>query len=320
LEAGRNIVKKIAEGGIVEFYAKSEGMLKHKGKEIWVVEVLRVDGDVGFNTGNLKFGGDICIKGNIGPGFSVKAGGDVVIAGTVEQGATVISQGDVKIGKGIIGRKTRVTALGDIRTQFVQEATVQTARNISIGNYAMQPFLRAGGIKVSQGEGRRGGSIVGGECWGLRGIDVFFAGNAASTKTILNAGMDLMMAQKMDDLNVQLNESNTQIQRILDRFGLERLDVAQIQHMLAASTGGKRKVLANSARKLGEFVQANQKLASEKKAIEAKASAGLKDAKIIVRSTIYPGVRVRLGDFQRVIQDEMTSPRFHLKGGEMAEA
>jgi|GEM_PF-1058347 hypothetical protein len=320
LEAGRNVVKKVAEGGIVEFYAKTDGMLKYRGKEVWVVEILRVDGDVGFTTGNLKFSGDIYVKGNVGPGFSVKAGGDVVVGGTVEPGATVVSQGDVRIGKGIVGRKTRVTALGDIRTQFVQEATVQTAKNISIGNYAMQPFLRAGGVKVLQGEGRRGGSIVGGECWGLRGIDVFFAGNAASTKTVLNAGMDLMMAQKLDDLTVHLNESNKQIQRILDRFGLERLDVAQIQNMLAASTGAKRKVLANSARKLGEFVQVNQKLVQEKKAIETKASAGLKDAKIIVRSTIYPGVRIRLGDFQRVITDEMTSPRFHLNQGEMAEA
>ncbi len=319
LEAGSHVQKRVEEGGVEEFVAKTEGALKRRGNKIWVVEMLRIDGNVGFNTGNLNFGGDIYVKGSIGPGFSVRAGGDVVIAGTVEGGATVVSQGNVTVGKGIVGRKTKVTALGNIRAQFVNEATVQTARNILLGNYAMQPFLRAGGIKVSKGEGRRGGSIVGGETWGLKGIDLFFAGNAASTRTVLNAGMDLTQAQKLDDLNQKIKEGSKQVQRILDRFGLVQVDVAQIQNMLAASTGARRKVLAGAARKLGELVQANQKLIMEKKEVEEKATTGLEAAVIIVRSTAFPGVQIRLGEYRRAIQQEITSPRFHLEQGELAE-
>jgi len=308
------------EDGIEHYYSEIGGSLKLTTREVAVVETLIIDRNVGFDTGNLEFKGEVIVKGSIGQGFTVKASGDVVVFGTVEDAAAIASGGNISVGRGISGRKTRVVAIGDIRTQFVHDAEIRCRGNIVIGDYVHQATLRTDGkILVNKGSGRRAGSIVGGRVWSMKGIECHTGGSPSSATTQLAAGIDPDQARNLDLLSRKIDESNRHIARQLSRFHLQRVDVGAIQRLLAASTGPQKKILVRAAKQLGEMVQQHRELTLAKKEIEDGMAKGLAGAYIAVMERVYPGVEIRIGDYNRKVTSEMDNPRFHVRRNLLVE-
>ena len=303
-----------ASGEVTMLYAEKDGLLRVSDTEILVTDVLTIDGDVDFSTGNLKFNGEILVNGSVNASFSVKAEGDITITGTVEAGSEVVSRRNVSVSRGIVGRKARVSAGGSVQSQFVQDATVICDRDLMLGNYSQHAALRSGGkIEISRGAGRLGGCLVGGESWGLRGIDAEIVGSPSHTRTVLSVGLDPKQAQKLDLLRQKIEEGNGHIVRQLDRFKLDHVDVAQIKKMLAASTGPRRSLLARSARQLGQALQINQRLMQKQSELEQSLEQGERQAEINVRSKVFPAVFLRLGRYEKEISCELPATRFYLK-------
>ena len=319
LKAGTNTRVETTDAG-QEFYATADGNVQIEGDEIRIVPLLVVNSDIGYETGNLDFEGDIYVKGGIGCGYTVKAGGSVIVAGIVGEGSSVMAKGDVTICRGIEGRKTKVIAVGDVRTMQVLEATVHCAGDLTAGNHVKDAQLRCGGLlTVDKGEGSLGGTIAGGQSWGRKGVEVHRAGSPSGASTALNAGLQPDQAGQLDALKKKMGELGKQIDRLLARFNLKVVDVPQIQKMIAASTGPQRKMLARAAKQLGELLQANKKLLDERSDIEGKMSQSLAGAKIKIAEQVYPGVEVRLGDHKRRLKEAAEALLFYVEGEEMRE-
>ena len=314
VQPGANISMR-ESGDVTLLYAETDGLCRVSDTEILVTDVLTIDGDIDFSTGNLRFNGEVLVRGSVNASFSVKADGDITVTGTVEAGSEVVSRRNVAVGRGIVGRKARVVAGGSVQSQFVQDATVACDRDLSLGNYAQHAELRSGGrIHISRGEGRLGGCLMGGESWGLKGIDVIVAGSPNSTRTVLNVGLDPKQAHELDLLRKQIGEGNGHIVRQLDRFKLDRVDVGQIKKMLAASTGPRRTMLARSARQLGQTLQINQRLLKKQSELEKSLEEMEEQAEVNARNKVFPGVFIRLGRYERKIERQLEASRFHLKG------
>lgn len=314
VKAGANVRSEDGARGVVHYYAEADGAIKSIPGELAVVDTLIIDSDVGFDTGNLEFNGEIVIKGSVGQGFTVKATGNIFVFGSVDAGVTLMAGGDIVIGHGISGRRTRVVARGEIRVGWVEEARVRAGGDILIGSHAIQAILHADGvISVEEGTGPRGGAISGGEVWGLSGIQMQVAGSNAHNMTNLTAGMDPEGAKKLDLLNRKLEESNKLILRHLSRFQLQKLDVAAIQKRLAASTGPQKKVLARAAKQLGQLVQIHQGFLNDRKEIDSKVGSVLRTAYIEAADAMFPGVNIRIGDSQRLVKSPMKSARFEIR-------
>ena len=301
------------EYGVEHFYGAIGGALKYTGKEIAVVDTLIIEGDVGFETGNLAFKGAVVVKGSIGQGFSVKATGDVVVFNKVDAGATVASGGNVRVGHGIMGRKTKIISLGDVYAQFVHDAQVRSSGDILVGDFIHHATLRADGtVAVAKSTGPRGGILCGGQVWSRKGIAFHVGGSSNAMTTELAAGIDPGQAKEIDLLTRKIDESSKHISRQLSRFHLQTVDVAAIQKLLSASTGPQKKVLARAAKQLGQMVQLHQQLAVSKKKIEDVMARGLDTAYIAAEELVYPGVQIRIGDHTRKVADEMKRPFFNL--------
>jgi uncharacterized protein (DUF342 family) len=319
LRAGGNVEVGLEEE-VEIFSAGIEGMVKRRGDEISVVRQLVHRGDVNFDTGNLDFKGEIHIGGSVVHGFSVKASGDITIAGTVEEGGAVISLGDVIVGQGILGRRTQVKAQGSVRAQFVQEARVRAGKDIVLGNYAYHASLHAGGrISVMKGTGNRGGGVLGGELWGLDGIEVHLAGSPNWTLCILVAGLQPEQAQQLDKLRTNLGRCHEHLLKSLRKFNLSRVDLVQIRNMIAAAGGPQRKALMHHARQLGKLVQLYQKLQGEQSELESRISSSVKGASIRVFETAHGGVVIRIGEYQRKLAEDVKSPNFHIHKHKLVE-
>ncbi len=232
-----------------------------------------------------------------------------------------MAKGDVVVCRGIEGRKTKVIAVGDVRTLHVLEATVHCAGDLTVGNHVKDANLRCGGLlTVDKGEGNLGGSIAGGQSWGRKGVEVHRAGSPTGASTALNAGLQPDQAGQLDALHKKMGELGKQIDRHLSRFKLEVVDVPQIQKMIGASTGPQRKLLARAAKQLGELLQMNQRLLDERGEIESKMTSSLSNAKIKIAEKVYPGVEVRLGDHKRRLKEAAEALLFYVEGEELREA
>jgi len=82
LKLGRNV--RLVEDGKKVVAAVDGILIAAADGTIDVNEVLNVQGDVDYSTGNIDFPGEVQIKGDVKPGFTVKAKGDVVVGGVIE--------------------------------------------------------------------------------------------------------------------------------------------------------------------------------------------------------------------------------------------
>jgi uncharacterized protein (DUF342 family) len=112
--------------------AAKSGYLFRQGDTLGVGTTYVVEGDVGFNTGNIHFTGDIEIRGGIGEGFTVEATGDILVLGDVD-GANIISgNGNVTIQGGCFGKgKGGIRAKHEVRVAFAQQADIECKRLIA---------------------------------------------------------------------------------------------------------------------------------------------------------------------------------------------
>ena len=99
-----------------------EGAVKAREYTVSVQPVAQISGDVGADTGNIDFQGNVEIQGSVTAGFRVSATSDVTIAGGVEAGARVEAGGNLTVQLGIMGKDTIVNAGGDLMAKFIQEA------------------------------------------------------------------------------------------------------------------------------------------------------------------------------------------------------
>ncbi len=320
LQAGEN-VRVVEESDQEEYYSLIDGVLKQHGDELSVAERLTINGDVSYRTGNLDFGGEIFVNGSVLSGFSVKAAGDITVSGTLEPGATLQSGGDIAVGKGILGRKTKVKAEGNIRAQLVQEANLRAGNNIQVGNYIYHANVKAKGkVLVSRGKGRRGGSIMGGETWGMLGVEAHIVGTPSETPTTLVAGLSYEDAQLLDRLERSIGTASDHIERLLERFALDHFDLVQIRNMIKAAVGPKRKILAKNARQLGQLAQMYQQLLERRGTLRERVESVRECIEVKIWDSAHAGVEARLGEFRRRLSELYRAPRFHIKEGTMVAA
>lgn len=117
-------IERTADG--LKLYAAVDGRVEFSALgKIAVLPELIIDGDIGYETGNIEFDGLVDVRGNIQDGFRVKAGslrakeiskaqvevfGDLVVSGGI-LGATIKSQGTITA---VHVHASRIEAQGDV--------------------------------------------------------------------------------------------------------------------------------------------------------------------------------------------------------------
>ena len=320
LEAGGH-VRMGLDDGVEVFAATTDGGVRQVGTELRVVQQLTIQGDIDFSTGNLDFKGDLHIGGSVVEGFSVKATGDISIGNTVENGSIVTSDADVIVGRGILGRRTVVQARGSVRAQFIQEARIEAGGDIVVGNYVYHGMLRAdGSITVHQGTGSRGGTILGGRVWAQHLVEAHQVGSDNGLAGVIVAGLQPGQAQQLDRLRDTAATCQEHLQKVLRKFGLTSIDVAQIHRAVAAAGATERQALVHSAHQLGQLVQLLQQLRADEAVLQGAIRTAAKGAAIRIHGTAYWGVTIRVGEQQRRLHEDLHGPFFHLVDDRLAES
>ncbi|MBR0062401.1 MAG: DUF342 domain-containing protein [Selenomonadaceae bacterium] len=286
---GRN-TKVVGEHRLI---ATVNGQIVDKGSRISIDPRLIIKGPVGVSTGDVNFDGSVLIGGNVEQGFKVTATGDIEINGSIN-GAEVTGR-NVYIRGGITGaERVKVIAEHDVRTAFAENALIEAGNDVYISDIAYHSQIRAGKRIVMED---KHGQITGGHVVAGEEINVKVIGNSAFVVTRVSVGVDPTLQKEYQDLRKSYKESRRRLMQITQTLNtLSKIDVNKLpQTRLDMITQLTR----------SQFPLAGQIKRDEKRIIEIEALlANMKNGRIKVSDTIYPGTRLSVNNVLKNIQSE----------------
>lgn len=195
-------VTEVREGNKTVLRAKIDGIVAYNRGKIGVGRHLKVDGDVGVETGNLEFDGSVTITGTVQEGYSVIATEDIsVLSEEGVSGCHLIESktGDVFVKGGIFGKDHSIIKAGrNIFVKYANHCTLLADENIHIGYYSIGSTLKGINIETDKEKGK----LIGGNIEAKAKVLSGYLGNRIEQKTfILVQGFNrLKVKEEFDQL------------------------------------------------------------------------------------------------------------------------
>ena len=308
---GRGVEHALGNENIL--VASVDGQVKTENNALEVLALYDVQGDVDLSTGSIDFIGSVIVHGNVQPGFKVIAGEDVLVEGVVDD-AEIQAKGKVTVKGGVLGQggKAKITAGGDITGMYFQNAHLETRAVVSSMQYIRDCHVAAHSVKAM---GKRGQS-VGGEVAAETEINANSIGSSQTgTHTVLVVGESATRRNEITALTEQVKKMEEDLDKA--KKGLQVLKVLQER----TGTLPPDKVVLKNSLTRAQFKLMNdlkvpqerlqQLLAEEEEAIKTR------QAKISVLGTLYPGVKVKIRNAQRNINEELRYCTLMEKGADI---
>lgn len=273
--------------------ATVNGQIVDKGSRISVDPRLEIKGGVGVQTGDIEFDGTVQIKGDVEQGFKVKATGDIEIKGSIN-GAEVTGR-NVYISGGITGAdRAKVYAEHDIRTAFAENALIEAGNDVFISDIALHSQIRAGKRLIMED---KHGQITGGHAVAGEEVNVKIIGNTSFVVTKVSVGIDPTLQKEYEALRKTYKENKKRLTHILQTLNtLSKIDINKLP---------QSRVESINALTRSQFPLAGQIKRDEKRILEIETQlTNMKNGRIKVSGTIYPGVRLSVNNVLKSIQTE----------------
>lgn len=299
---GKNV--KEAEDGMY-LTSTASGQVKLLNDKLVVLEVLEVPA-VDNSTGNIDFNGSIKIKGNVVNGFELKADGDVEVFGVVE-GADIKSSGDILIKQGIQGCNSgKIYSKRNIVTKFIENSYISCKRNLTVEAVMHSEVFCNETVNVI---GKRG-LLVGGICRARREIRAKTIGSRMETLTVLEVGVEPESKKKYEDLTKEISIMEKNLDKV-------KKSLTMLNNMFKSNKGKEKKQLFKKLEKTKIALEHKlDKLNREHISIKIKMG-NLARGRIKVEDTIYPGVKIVIGDSVMFIREELSNCTFYRDEGEI---
>ncbi len=264
---------------------------------------LVIPGNIDYSAGNIDHDGDVLIKGDVLPGFSVKATGDIEVTGHI-QDAEIISGGSVTAHAVVGGDKGRVEAAGSISLLYAENCHLHAGKDLIVADYIINCFSHAEGVVSVVA---KKGQILGGQTYTTHSIQANIAGSEDGSETLLAAGYSSLLQQKMSEIEAgqaenlkaigAINKALKTLKRIII---LKKGDTPELREQVEELQGMKTWVESKVDKALQEH-----------EATVAKISFS-QQASISIFKTIYSGTVIKFPEHKQVIKVNITSLKFQL--------
>ena len=301
-ESGKLFELIAGEGVFLKFddrvaFAEKSGRALFEKQTISVVDQLVISGDVDLSIGNIDFHGFVEVKGEVPDDFDINATKGIQIAGPV--GACHIESGGSVDISSMAGKEIgRIICHGDLHANYLNQVTVLCYGDIYVTREIRNSQIKSTGrVVVEQG------SIIGGKCTAMEGIEVKTLGTSSGQRTQLVAGIYFPDADRFDYLQEQVKNLNIQIHSINE--ALRPLEKFLQQLKGDADTAKLRLTVLNE-----QLV----KLQEERDRLNAEISSSTHqkfntiNPKINILSALKEGSFITLGETTTEIRIERSGP------------
>ena len=275
------------------YTAKIDGKIEVNQGKILVSPVHEVQGDVGIETGNIKFNGDVIVHGGVHDGAVIDAAGNVIIHGLIED-CDIRAGKDLFLLSGVKGNeKTIIDCKGSITAQFVEYAIITCSGNITADYFFKSKISCDGHIELNGNNA----SIIGGYVSAVQGVEVNDIGNSFGTITNVSVGVDVERAAEYEMLAKKIMALNANVQKI--KKGIEDFDKLGEERGINVKEDPRRmQLLRVRIRDEAIVLEETQKLNYMKEVIMSG-----KDATIKVYRRLYAGSNLSVDDHHASINE-----------------
>ncbi len=275
------------------YTAKIDGKIEVNQGKINISPVHEVQGDVGIETGNIKFNGDVIVHGGVHDGAVIDAAGNVIIHGLIEE-SEIRAGKDLFLLSGVKGNeKTIISCGGNITAQFVEYAAITCAGNITADYFFKSRISCDGAVELNGNNA----SIIGGTVSAVQGIEANDIGNSFGTITNVAVGVDVERTAQFEMLAKKIEAINSNVTKI--KKGIEDFDKLGEERGINVKEDPRRmQLLRVRIRDEAVVLEETKKLAKMKEVILSG-----KDSTIKVFRRLYAGCNVSVDDHHATIND-----------------
>ncbi len=200
------------------YISEMDGKIESRKNGIMITNIHEISGDVGLQTGNIDFNGDVIIHGNVEPGVTVKVTGNITIDGNAEA-CTLIAGKSIIIRGGMIGaEKAIIRTKGNLVARFLEYADVKAEGFIQADSSVNCNIMCYDKVYMT---GKRA-AIIGGYVYALRGVEAYCYGNDMEVPTKVKVGVNREIKVELFDLQQQIDATQGIIDKI--SFGLQQYE------------------------------------------------------------------------------------------------
>ncbi len=268
----------------LELRAKCDGAIFFSRGVVSVKDIMTVK-DVDFNVGNIECVGSVRVGGDVCTGFTIRAGGDLEVSGNVED-ARIHAKGNILVRGGFFGGDGILECEGDATVKYAQGQTIVTGGDLTVGGELVNCHVTAGERVFVKGNR---GTIVGGEIIAGKEIQTLDIGSPAGTPTEVIVALDRESLRKYHEVVKEITRLKSDGERVKDI--LLQLSRLRIERRLTKEQEATSKKLDAFMKSLPTALEALEKTKQE---LEAKLQV-LSEARIAVKGSIFPGVKVYIG-------------------------
>lgn len=284
-----------------DYVAKITGRILFKDNRLKIDPLYIVD-EVSYSTGNVRFRGDVLVKGAVRSGMVVEATGDVMVNGNIES-ATIVSGGNVLVRRGATSDlKGKIKAKGNVSGKFFESVYIEAGNNV-YSDYFLNCDITAESSVIATG---RKGSLAGGitRCWDE--VHVINLGNRAGVLTVVSMFYETNIPERLEKY---LQE--------MDRLGEEILSIQKMMESVEKKYQGKNIEFSKE-----HFELRCQLVPKEKRRQEVQeewlALREIQNNKnkgnVIVENIGYVGCRIGFGALEEVIKDSQREFKITRRG------
>lgn len=286
---GKNV--KLSPSGL-EVISDIEGTVEFDGDKISVLNLLEIKSDVGVETGNIDFQGQVVVNGNVTNGYSVNCDGDLIINGVVE-GATISTSGNLTISRGVNGHdEADIYCGGNLIVNFINSARVTVRGDIETGTIMNSQVKCDGEIQV---KGKKG-VIVGGEVTSKRNIEAVTVGSELGITTVIKLGIDVEVIEELKALSLEVKE----LMDLHDKLG-KSVNLLRVKLEQNPSDDRTKFMYQKYS---ANFLEMDASLSEKRERLKAlnELINNIKGAQLKARD-IYPGTRVKIGNANYYVKE-----------------
>ncbi|MCR5216831.1 MAG: FapA family protein [Lachnospiraceae bacterium] len=302
---GRNM--HISEDGL-SLITDVSGHVTMEGGKVFVTDVYEIP-NVGPQTGDIHYEGNVLVTGNVQAGFKVEASGNVEVRGIVE-GAVIDAGGDVTLGRGVQGMgKAVIHCGGNLVAKFIESAESITVNGNLDTDSILHSKVEARGMVNVLG---KNGLIVGGDVRSASIITAKFIGNEMGTQTTVGVGVapaEKRQAEVLKKEIVGINENKTKMNQIITALRKK-------QEVDGSLPPDKAEMLQKSLRNMLALEQEMIEKRKEYSELCDKISED-SNARIRVEKTAYQGVQLIFGETRLFIKAKYDYCQFVKDGADI---
>lgn len=288
------------------YFSSLDGRITFENNRLEISHLLLIPGDVDLSTGNLKFDGDIYVKGDVLSGLKVEATGDIQICGHVEN-STLKSGGTLVIKNGMQGAGNgSISADGDIYGNFFEAVNIQAKGEVHT-NYLMNCFVSTDGTVCAAG---KKGAIIGGRVQAVKGISAFTYGNRAEIATVLESGISQDSMKHYNELRMEMTKIDSEL-KIFEQ-GKSTFEAKMAKAVLEAHNTYTKILQAIQIKK-----KERQECVKQMRELLIRLSAD-EEVRIVARGTVYAGVSVIIDTYELKLNNDIANVFFVRKDNRVA--